>query len=39
MIQDNYPKYVITMDEVSSGSGYKGVNQVHLREFLTTPLA
>jgi len=36
MIQDNYPKFVITMDDVTSGAGFKGIKQVHLREFLTT---
>jgi len=35
LIQDNYPKYVITMDETSAGSSYKGIFQMHLREFLT----
>lgn len=33
-IQDNYPKYVVTMDEWASGGNYQGVKQVHLREFL-----
>lgn len=36
LIQDNYPKYVITMDETFAGSSYKGIFQMHLREFLTT---
>lgn len=34
-INDHYPKYVITMDEVSAGSDFKGIKQVHLREFLS----
>lgn len=33
-IPDNYPKYVVTMDEMTSGGNYQGVKQVHLREFL-----
>lgn len=37
-IGDNYPKYVITMDEVSAGSDFKGIRQMHLREFLSTQL-
>jgi hypothetical protein len=34
-IDDHYPKFVISMDEVSAGSGSKGVKQVHLRDFLS----
>lgn len=34
-INDNYPKCVITMDEISSGSGLKGIRQLHLRDFLS----
>lgn len=33
-IDNSYPKYVITMDVFSSGSNYKGIKQIHLREFL-----
>ncbi len=33
-ITDQYPKYVVTMDEISSGTNYKGIRQIHLREFL-----
>ena len=33
-IPDNYPKYVVTMDEMSSGGNYQGIKQVHLRDFL-----
>lgn len=33
-IPDNYPKFVVTMDEMASGGNYQGVRQVHLREFL-----
>jgi hypothetical protein len=34
-INDHYPKYVISMDEVSAGSDFKGVRQLHLRDFLS----
>lgn len=37
-IDDNYPKYVVTMDEISAGSDFKGIRQIHLREFLTNTL-
>ena len=33
-IDDQYPKYVVTMDEISAGSDYKGIHQIHLRDFL-----
>lgn len=33
-IQDNYPKYVVTMDEMQCGSNYRGVKQISLRSFL-----
>jgi predicted AAA+ superfamily ATPase len=32
-IDDNYPKYVVAMDEYSAGS-YNGILQVHLKDFL-----
>ena len=34
-INDHYPKFVISMDEVSAGSDFKGVRQLHLRDFLS----
>jgi hypothetical protein len=34
-IDDHYPKFVISMDEVSAGSDFKGVRQLHLRDFLS----
>lgn len=37
-IDDNYPKYVVTMDEISARSDFKGIRQIHLREFLTNTL-
>jgi predicted AAA+ superfamily ATPase len=33
-IGDNYPKFVVTMDEYDSGSNYKGIEQMHLKDFL-----
>lgn len=35
LIKDNYPKYVVSLDEYLIGS-YKGVKHIHLREFLST---
>ena len=32
-IDDNYPKYVVTMDEYSTGN-YNGILQLHLKDFL-----
>jgi predicted AAA+ superfamily ATPase len=34
LIADNYPKYVVTMDEISAGKDFKGIRQIHLRDFL-----
>ena len=33
-IADNYPKYVVTMDEMQNGGNYKGIKQISLRNFL-----
>ncbi|MDR1980573.1 MAG: ATP-binding protein [Tannerellaceae bacterium] len=33
-INDNHPKYVVTMDEYNSGSHYSGIEQIHLKDFL-----
>lgn len=33
-ISDNYRKYVVTMDEYNAGSNYKGIEQLHLKDFL-----
>lgn len=35
-IKDNYPKYVVSMDESSAVRGYEGVFQMSLRKFLLT---
>jgi hypothetical protein len=38
-IQDNFPKYVVSMDPVSGElAAYPGVHHLHLREFLNTDL-
>ncbi|MDR3260867.1 MAG: ATP-binding protein [Tannerella sp.] len=37
-INDQYPKMVVTMDEVAI-ENYKGIKQIHLREFLTAELS
>ena len=33
-VGDNYPKYVVTMDEFNAGRNYNGIEQVHLKDFL-----
>ena len=33
-INDNFPKFVITMDEIPLSASYKGIRQIHLRDFL-----
>lgn len=33
-IEDNYRKYVVTMDPMNSGSNYQGIEQLHLKDFL-----
>lgn len=35
-INDNYPKYVVTLDPLNAGSDYDGIRHVHLRDFLKT---
>lgn len=34
LIKDNYPKYVVSMDELYDKSDYAGIKHVHLRKFL-----
>lgn len=34
LIDDNYPKYVVSLDPFNSGSDYEGIKHIHLREFL-----
>ena len=33
-IDNNYRKYVVTMDEYNSVSNYEGIEHIHLRNFL-----
>lgn len=35
-INDNFPKYVITLDSLNRGSNFEGIVHLHLREFLKT---
>lgn len=35
-IEDSYPKYVVTMDSFTAGGNFKGINNVHLKDFLLT---
>ncbi len=32
-IQDNFPKYVVTMDEMSDIATHKGINRMHIKDF------
>jgi predicted AAA+ superfamily ATPase len=32
-ISDNFPKYVVTMDELTETSTYKGINRMHVKDF------
>jgi uncharacterized protein len=33
-IEDNYPKYVVSMDDFQAGTNYQGIEHLHLRDFL-----
>jgi predicted AAA+ superfamily ATPase len=35
-IHDNFPKYVLTMDELSDTSTYKGIQRMHVKDFCLT---
>ena len=35
-IPDNYPKYVVTMDDYNVTTSYPGIRQIHLLDFLTS---
>lgn len=37
-INDNYRKFVVTMDEYNADSSYNGIEQIHLKEFLLMDL-
>ncbi|MGV8138135.1 MAG: ATP-binding protein [Mangrovibacterium sp.] len=32
-ISDNFPKYVVTLDELTELSTYKGINRMHIKDF------
>jgi predicted AAA+ superfamily ATPase len=32
-IQDNFPKYVVTMDELTDISTHKGIRRMHVKDF------
>ena len=33
-IPDNYPKYVVSLDEWTAGGNYEGIPHLHLLDFL-----
>lgn len=35
-IEDNYPKYVVTLNDVSTGISKEGITHINLIDFLTT---
>lgn len=37
-IQDNYPKYVVSLDEFNRGSDVEGIMHLHLSDFLKKEL-
>ena len=37
-IKDNYPKFVISMDEFISNNKYKGIKHIYIRDFLSSDL-
>ena len=38
LVQDNYTKYVVTLNDMHLGSNYKGVQRLNLKEFLEIEL-
>src|SRR5690554_7637637 len=32
-IRDNYPKYVVTMDEMTETTTYEGIKRIHVKDF------
>ena len=34
-IKDNYPKYVVSMDEAISGSDFNGIEHMQIRDFIS----
>ena len=37
-IEDNYPKYVVSLDPLQASNTYKGIKSLHLRDFLLLDL-
>lgn len=35
-VVDNFPKYIVTLDEFAIGITAEGIHVIHLREFLLT---
>ena len=35
-VKDNYPKFVVSMDEFIDQKGYKGIKHIHIKNFLTS---
>jgi predicted AAA+ superfamily ATPase len=34
-IKDNYPKYVVSMDDALSDTDYNGIKQIHVIDFIS----
>ncbi|HEY4290952.1 MAG TPA: ATP-binding protein [Puia sp.] len=39
LVEDNYPKYLVTLNDPILGNDYKGIKQMNLLEFLNEPKA
>lgn len=37
-IKDNYPKYVVSMDEMFGKNTFRGIKHIHLKKFLSEPI-
>ena len=35
-VQDNFPKYVVTMDQTAETSSFKGIERIHIKDFCLT---
>ena len=38
LVQDNYAKYVVTLNDMHIGNNHKGIHCLNLKEFLETEL-
>jgi hypothetical protein len=38
LVQDNHPKYVVTLNDMHIGNNYKGIRCLNLKEFLEIEL-